>query len=53
MNPYIDVNLGGNAAKLSVQPIYQYDHGRKLRLQGLDTTKSIMIQYAFYGMTES
>ena len=49
---YIDVFLG-NSERQIVRGIYQYDHGLKLRLNGLPTTSLYQMQYGCVGNKET
>lgn len=48
----IDVNVSGNSEVTVEHGIYQYDHGMKLRISGIQSGDAIEVHYAFKGMRD-
>lgn len=50
--PFINISLENydTNSEYITRSVYQYDHGLKLRISGLDTCKAVRTQYAFDGM---
>lgn len=46
----IDVDVGSNSVVTIERGIYQFDHGMKLRIAGIETSDAIEVHYAFKGM---
>lgn len=47
------VRFDSNTKVQVLSPVYQYDHGRKLYIYGLDLTKEITVQYTYLGISEA
>jgi len=48
-NPYIDIRFQANTKTKTIEPLYQYDHGLRFRIYGLDLTKAMIIHYSYEG----
>lgn len=53
MQNYIDVHYSPGIDKITVKPVFQYDHGKKLRIAGVDQTMIVQVHYAINGMKKA
>lgn len=53
MQNNIDVHYSTGVEKITVKPVFQYDHGKKLRVAGLDQNMTVQIHYAINGMKKA
>ena len=51
--PYIDVQLGNNKYQKINGVLYQYDHGLKQRIAGLEENRAFSVQYGYLGLKET
>ena len=48
----VNVDVGSNSEVTIERGIYQYDHGMKLKIVGIETSDTIEVHYAFKGMRD-
>lgn len=51
--PYIDIQLGNNKYQKINGLQYQYDHGLKQRISGLEENRAFSVQYAYIGLKQA